>query len=319
MINMQRPYFILSNQLVVATIMCSGLLTGFQALATPANQKPLIAPSIQTAKDTTSAFQQAALDPDGIDDKTTPPTSIDQPVPLTKPQPLPLLPPAYMDLSGSLDALVNKQTIQMDPYIPFIQEITIGIEQISLAKNLWHELKKLKNRNLDQSYEWAGTLSILWKGNIQLVGSLGYVSLYPHMLKSNKQAYRTEGFYGGLGIGYVSHYNSTNNLYAGVHYNRAHFTNYTIPSNTSTQAISKDLTASWFEVIIGTESRLFEKIALYGGCTLHMGWLYNCTPFNEAKNYVIAGYGLNANKLNLGLNLYILYKLSFTERMIKLT
>jgi hypothetical protein len=224
-----------------------------------------------------------------------------------------------MDLSRSLDALVNKQTIQMDPYIPFIQVITLGIEQISLAKNLWHGLKKLKNRNLDQSYEWAGTLSVLWKGNIQLVGSLGYVSLYPPMLKSNKQAYRTEGFYGGLGIGYVSHYNSMNNLYAGFHYNRAHFTNYTISSNTSTQAISKDLTASWFEMIIGTESRLFEKIALYGGCTLHMGWLYNCTPFNEAKNYVIPGYGLNENKLNLGLNLYILYKLSFIERMIKLT
>jgi hypothetical protein len=72
-------------------------------------------------------------------------------------------------------------------------------------------------------------------------------------------------------------------------------------------------------VVIGAETRLFEKVAFYGGCTLHMGWLYNFTPFDQAKNYVIPGYGLNANKLNLGLNLYILYKFSFIERMIKLT
>jgi hypothetical protein len=230
---------------------------------------------------------------------------------------MPALPPAHTDLSTALDALFTKQTVKMDPFIPFIQEITIGIEQISLAKNLWYGVKKLKKKDVDLSYEWAGTIGILCKGNIQLVGNMGYVALYPPTLKSNTHAYRTKGFYGGLGVGYVSHYNDTNNLYAGLHYNRAHFTNHTLPTNT--QVISKNLTASWFEVVIGAESRLFEKLALYGGCTLHMGWLYNFAPFNEAKNYVIPGYGLNANKWNLGLNFYILYKFSFIERVIKLT
>lgn len=319
---MQRPYFILSDRLVLAITLCSGLLTGFQALLdTPTTLKPLVPQSEQPINGTTPLPQQTTSTPASANPNDQAPAHppIDQPVLLTKPQPLPPLPPAHTDLSTALDALVTKQTVRMNPYSPFIQEVTIGIEQISLAKNLWHLLKKLKNRSADQPYEWAGTIGILWKGNIQLVGNIGYATLYPPTLKSNTHTYRTKGFYGGLGIGYVSHYNDTNNLYAGLHYNRAHFSNHTLPTNISTQVISKNLTASWFEVAIGAETRLFEKIALYGGCTLHMEWLYNFTPFNEAKNYVIPGYGLNANKWNLGLNLYILYKFSFIERMIKLT
>jgi hypothetical protein len=304
---------------MLAITLCSGLLTGFQTLDNPAIPNPPSSQPLQSATDTDSLSEQAASNPADHDTQTPPQTPADQPAKLTKPQPLAALPPAHIDLSTALDDLVTKQTTKMNPYIPLIQEITIGLEQISLAKNLWYGLKHLKKKDAGPPYEWAGIVRILWKGNMQLVGNLGHVSLYPSKLQSNTHAYQTNGFYGGLGIGYTSHYNPTNNLYAGLHYNRAHFTNHTLSTNPHTQVISKKLTASWLEVVVGTETRLFEKVAFYGGCTLHLGWLYHYTSFDPAKNYVIPGYGICANKLNIGLNLYILYKFSFIERMIKLT
>lgn len=297
-------------------MLCSGLLTGFQALRDTHTQQSAVAQAVQPANNTTAGPQPTSPTPNPTNEQAP---AQHQPLPLTKPQPLPILPSAQRDLINSLDNLVTKQTVQLTPYIPFIQEISIGIDQLSLIKNLWHVRKKLKNQYIDYAYEWAGTISILWKGNIQVVGNMGYAALYPPTLKFNTHAYRTQGFYGSLGIGYVSHYNETNHLYIGLHYNRAHFTNYTLTLPANKQVISRSLTASWLGAVISAESRLFEKIALYGGCRLHMQWLYHYTPFNQAKNYVIPGYGLNANKLNLGLNLYILYKFSFIERMIKLT
>lgn len=320
--NRPRTYFVLSNQLVLGITLCSGLLTGFQVLSNAATSPKYIAPSSeQPVNDRPLLPKQptSTLASNTIPDQPPAQPPTDRPLLLTKPQPLPALPPAHTDLSTALDALVTKQLVKMTPYIPLIQEISIGIEQISLAKNMWAGLKKLTKKDADLPYEWTGTVGILWKGNIKLVGNLGYVSLYPPRLESNKNTYRTEGFYGGFGIGYVSHYNNTNDLYAGFHYNNAHFMNNTLPTKADTQVISKSLTASWFQVIIAAESRLLEKVALYGGCAFQMGGLYNSEPFNQAKNHIIPGYGLNANKWNVGLNLYILYKFSFIERMIKLT
>lgn len=108
------------------------------------------------------------------------------------------------------------------------------------------------------------------------------------------------------------------NVYVGLRYSKASFTNHTLPSHPSTQPISQDLTASWFELVLGGESLFLDKLNLYGGFTVHIGYLYNFRAFDPARNYVIPGYGFNTNKFRSMLNLYILYKFSFIERMIEL-
>jgi len=238
---------------------------------------------------------------------------------LTKPQPLKPIPLANPDPLQPLDQLVTKQSIHMSPYIPFVQEISIGIEGVSLLKNTWNLLKNIKKHDPNRPYEYVGNLNILFRKNIQFSAGLGYVKLYPDQLKANKHAYSANGFYGSVGLDYLTRYSITDNVYIGLRYSRAHFTNQTIPTQKDEQAIHKKLTASWFELVLGSETRLLDKLNIYGGCTLRLGWLYNFETFNPAENYIIPGYGSNTNKLGASLNLYILYKISFIERMIKFT
>ncbi|OJW67362.1 MAG: hypothetical protein BGO68_04245 [Candidatus Amoebophilus sp. 36-38] len=230
-----------------------------------------------------------------------------QPIPLASPDPLP-----------PLDQLMTKQLIHIQPYVPFVQEISIGVESISLLKDSWNLLKNIKKNDPNRSYEYAGSLAILFRKNIQLSIEGGYANLYPDHRKDNRNKYRSTGFYGSIGLDYLTRYSATDNLYAGLRYSRASFTNHTLPDQPVTKPISQDLTASWFELVLGSESLLLDKLNLYGGFTLCIGYLYNFEAFNPARNYVIPGYGINANKFRPVLNLYILYKFSFIERMIEL-
>ena len=238
---------------------------------------------------------------------------------LTKPQLLKPLPLANSDPLQPLDQLVVKQSIYVLPYVPFIQEISIGTEGISLLKNTWNVLRNIKKHETNRPYEYIGNLGILFRKNIQLAFDLGYVKLYPEHLKTNKNAYNSNGFYASVGIDYLSKYSITDNIYVGLHYSKAYFTNHTLPDKNNEPAFSKELTASWLEIVLGSETRLLDKLNIYGGCTLRIRWLYNFEVFEPAEKYVIPGYGNNANKFSPSLNLYILYRISFIERMIRLT
>jgi hypothetical protein len=278
---------------------------------------------INKKKPLTSPTQAATLSP-GITEtaNTTIPDSlldnITEP-PLTKPQPLKPLPLANPDLLQALDQLVTKQTVHMLPYIPFIQEISIGMESVSILKTTWHLLKNIKEHKTNRPYAYAGSLNVLFRKNIQVCSGLGYVKLYPDKLEANTSAYSTSGFYASIGLDYLSRYSLTDNVYIGLNYNRAYFTNHALPQQNDEPVVSKHLTASWFELVLGFETCLLSKANIYGGCTVGIGWLYDFDVFEPAKNYVIPGYGSNANKFSPSLNLYILYKISFMERMIRLT
>jgi hypothetical protein len=278
------------------------------------DKKPL-APHTKTNTSPVDAIE--TIDPntiplDSLSDNSTAPL-------LTKPQLLKPLPLANPDPLQPLDHLVTKQSIHMLPYVPFIQEISIGIEGVSLLKNTWNILRSIKKHETNRPYEYAGNLGILFRKNIQLAVDLGYVKLYPEQLKINKSAYSTNGFYTSIGLDYLNRYSITDNIYIGLHYSKAYFTNHTLPDKSNEPVLSKELTASWFEIVLGSETRLLDKLNIYGGCTLRIGWLYNFEVFEPAEKYIIPGYGNNANKFSPSLNLYILYRISFIERMIRLT
>jgi len=88
---------------------------------------------------------------------------------LVKPKPLKPIPYASPDPLQPLDQLVNKQFLKREPYIPFVKEFSLGLECISLLNNTWNLLKNLKKHDPNRSYDYAGSLSILFRRNIQLV------------------------------------------------------------------------------------------------------------------------------------------------------
>lgn len=225
---------------------------------------------------------------------------------LPKPKPLKPIQTASPDPLPPLDQLVVKRPTWMAPYVPFVQEVAVGIDYGRLVMNIFTQ----------PAHRYEGSLGILFRKHIQLSADLGYKKLTPKHSSSNKSKYEVAGLYGRIGLDYLTRYSARDNLYAGLRYGRSHFTNSTKPDNTHTKAIRQALTASWFELVVGSDTRLFPKLGLYAGLALRLGILYNFQQFKPAKNYVIPGYGRTTNKLVVDLSLYIQYRLSFLDRQI---
>lgn len=277
-------------------------------------------PVTKNYKDDTQAKPFKHQPKDMLEDAIVTDSAEDPAATIAKLAPLPFLSLPHRDIATELDTCMQKQTGHSPLYIPVIQNITIGVEQISLVKNLFYLFKNFNKSPVRTCYEFAGDMSLLWRGNIRLGCTLGYSKYYSDKMQKNKYAYTCKGWYAGVGLGYLSHFNATNDIYIALTYNRSHFTNTAIDVQDHPVSAPKTLSASWSDIVLGVESRFLNTIPLYGGCALHVGWLYHYQSCKLAKNYAIPGYGLNVNKaFNLGLDLYLLYKFTFVEQRIALT
>jgi hypothetical protein len=181
-----------------------------------------------------------------------------------------------------------------------------------LATNLWQAIRKLKNKNIQQEHQYEGILGLLFRKNIQLSSNLGYAHLHPSHTSDNQHRYEVKGLYGRIGLDYLIRYGVADHLYLGFRYGRSYFTNTTKPE----PYVSKSLTASWLELVMGAETQLWKDHGLYAGLILHLRTLVHHGHFEPANNYVIPGYGRTKNKPSVGLSLYIQYNLSFLNRLI---
>ena len=229
-----------------------------------------------------------------------------QPSPLKKPKPLS---PARLTEENPLvplDQLVVKQQRLLAPYVPFVQTIDVAVDYGRLAMNLCTPKK----------HRYAGSLSILFRKNIQFSGTLGYSHLVPAFVYGNQSTYTVTGPYGSLGLAYFIKYSLYNNLYTGVRYGRSYFEISTVPTSATEKVIRKALTASWWELMLGSEHQLFESLNLYAGFTLHLKGLGNFEAFAPATNYMVPGYGRSVKAAVPSISLYIKYKISFLEKQI---
>lgn len=217
---------------------------------------------------------------------------------LRKPKPLEPVKMAQEDPLAPLDKLIVKQQILLAPYVPLVQTIDIALDYRRLAMNLWNP----------QERRYVGSLSILWRKNIQLSGTWGYNQLRPSLAWGNSEAYTVKGQYGSLGLAYFIK-EERYNLYAGIHHGRSYFTN-------STTSISKDLTASWWELIIGSEQRIFRNSGIYAGLMFHLKGFGSFESFEPATNYEVPGYGRSVSLVAPSISLYIKYQISFLEKQI---
>jgi hypothetical protein len=296
-------------------ILGCGLLFGFR--------QPMTNPTLSKTPTSTAPSDSVLVnganpnglesEPTAIDNTTAADTTI---ILLPKPTPLEPIPAAYPDPLPELDILVTKQLVKIAPYVPFVQEIFIGLDYGKLAMNAWQALRHLKNKAYNQEHQYEGKIGIIFRKNIQLSSNLGYAHLHPTHTSDNRAKYEVQGLYGRMGIDYVVRYDARNNLYAGLRYGRSHFTNRTKSDNPNSKGISKVLTASWFEIGVGAEYQLWKDHGFYAGLAFQLSNLYHFTQFEPANNYVIPGYGRTKNKTSIGLSLYIQYHLSFLNRLI---
>jgi Domain of unknown function (DUF6048) len=202
-----------------------------------------------------------------------------------------------------LDTLSVTQHITQKPYVPWVQTIGMSIDYGRLAMNLFTK----------EARRYAGSLSILFRKNIQLSCTLGHQNLAQDCSMGNKRGYTTAGYYGTIGLDYFVFYNPRNNLYAGLCYGRSSFKNSTKPASPAERAINKTLTASWWALIIGSEHQLFSRFGLYAGFVVHLKGLGRFEAFEPAPNYVIPGCGRSVQNVAPSLTLYIKYQISFLK------
>jgi|694.fasta_scaffold78506_2 hypothetical protein len=233
-------------------------------------------------------------------------TENSQPSLLKKP---PLLEPAQTtqeNLWVRLNALVVKQRIVQSPYVPLVQTIGMAVDYGRLAMNLFTQKER----------RYAGNLSILFRKNIQLSGTLGYQKFAQECRMGNKSSYIAAGYYGNVGLDYFVFYTPRNNLYAGLRYGRSSFKNSTTHASFAKQVIRQNLTASWWELAIGSEHQLFSNLGLYTGFLIHLKGLGSFEAFAPAANYVVPGYGRSVQNVVPSLTLYVKYQVSFLKKKI---
>jgi len=236
--------------------------------------------------------------------------------PLAKPHPFPPISNVIKTPTEGLDNFLRHMKLSAKPYLPPMQEISIGLESMYLIKNVWNLKTKIRDSNSKYPYEYAVLLRFLLRYNLQLSLQLGYVKLFPEKLKDNHFDYSTTGLYGKLGASYLMRYNDYNSCYIGWQYAHTVFEHAKLINEPIT--MKKKMQAYWFEVVIGTETRFFDRIPLYGGFEFWGGRLIHFDAFLPAANYMIPNYGMSANTYNIGLQVYLHYKFSFLERLIRL-
>ncbi len=142
---------------------------------------------------------------------------------------------------------------------------------------------------------------------------VGYGSLQPNTAFENS-VYESTGYYGRFGVNYLLPFDNVNHFFAGLKYGISFYEDegtYEISSEIfDTYRVSfgeQDLTADWFEIILGSEKKLrVENLSLGGQFALRI--LNTRSKFTPIDTYAIPGYGRTLDKTVPAINLYLKYR-----------
>ena len=175
--------------------------------------------------------------------------------------------------------------------------------------------------NFESKYE--GGINIRFYERIVLASEFGYAELNPLKAYDNALYYTVKGSYARLGIDYYTSYDPKSFYYAGLRYGMSIFEDegmFLIDSDYWEDYAegfgSKDISASWFEIIIGTETylKLSKKNKDNPKSKLLLGWKFRLRFLMDFENrdepriYSIPGYGRTFDQVAPALNFYIKYR-----------
>lgn len=157
-----------------------------------------------------------------------------------------------------------------------------------------------------------------------LAAEAGYADLHPLKAYDNALYYNVKGSYSRIGLDYYTSYDPKSFYYAGLRYGMSNFEDkgaFLIDSDFwedyEEEFGSTGLTASWMEIIVGTETCLH----LFGSkedkppqSRLLLGWKFRFRILMDFQNreeprvYSIPGYGRTFDKTVPALNFYVKYR-----------
>jgi len=175
--------------------------------------------------------------------------------------------------------------------------------------------------NFESKYE-AG-INIRFYERIVLAGEFGYAELNPLKAYDNALFYTVKGSYGRVGLDYYTSYDPKSFYYAGARYGLSMFEDegrFLIDSDYWEDYEdgfgSKDITASWFEIIVGTETylKLGGQVESDSKSKLLLGWKFRLRFLMDFENreepriYSIPGYGRTFDNTVPAVNFYVKYR-----------
>lgn len=230
----------------------------------------------------------------------------------------------------------ESDTLQLDrPDSLSVLKSEIPIEAVDIADSL-AEKKFISGVELSIDY---GKILTLWTSfeskyeaginlrfyeKIVLAAEMGYAELNPLKAYDNALYYTVKGSYARLGIDYYTAYDPGNFYYAGFRYGMSSFEDEGVFLFDSEYWEdyeegfgSTGITASWAEIILGTETFLNigkkneenPKSKLLLGWKFRLRFLTNFQNREEPRIYSIPGYGRTFDSVVPALNFYIKYRI----------
>ena len=175
--------------------------------------------------------------------------------------------------------------------------------------------------NFESKYE-AG-INLRFYERIVLATEFGYAELNPLKAYDNALYYTVKGPYARVGLDYYTSYDPKSFYYAGLRYGKSFFEDegaFLIDSeyweDYEEGFGSSDLTASWMEIVVGTETFLkFGKKSEDPKSKFLIGWKFRLRILMDFENreepriYSIPGYGRTFDNAVPALNFYIKYRI----------
>jgi hypothetical protein len=222
-----------------------------------------------------------------------------------------------IDLSDSLNIL-NRDIKSENKIVPdslvtkkFISGLELVIDYGKIL-TLW--------TNFESKYE-AG-INLRFYERIVLATEFGYAELNPLKAYDNALYYTVTGSYARAGLDYYTSYDPKSFYYAGFRYGKSFFEDegaFFIDSeyweDYQEGFGSSDLTASWVEIVLGTETFLkFGKKSEDPKSKFLIGWKFRLRILTDFENreepriYSIPGYGRTFDNVVPAVNFYIKYR-----------
>lgn len=223
-----------------------------------------------------------------------------------------------IDLTDSLHVLnpdIQAETIEVIDSLEkkkFISGVELSIDYGKIL-TLW--------TNFESKYE-AG-INLRFYERIVMAAEFGYSELNPLKAYDNALYYTVKGSYGRFGLDYYTSYDPSSFYYAGLRYGMSFFEDeglFLIDSeyweDFEEGFGSTGVTASWMEIILGTETflKIGKKNKDNPKSKLLLGWKFRLRILTDFENreepriYSIPGYGRTFDQVIPALNFYVKYR-----------
>lgn len=159
----------------------------------------------------------------------------------------------------------------------------------------------------EEKYE--GGIRVIFGNNLFIAGEYGQATILSDKAFKNFD-YTSEGSYWRIGGGFLNELSAKTNLGVGLFYGQSTFQDNGKPTNLDSELSSfsrNDLSATWYEINVISESKVFKSI--YAGINFRLRVMGKYDEQLENDVYTIPGYGRTFDKSLPVVNLFLRIKL----------